>query len=106
MAKANIHPEYFQTKITCITCNNVFMSGSTKGNEIRVDTCSSCHPLYTGKQSFVLAKGRVERFKIKASKQVEIKPKTVEIKPKTQNARTLVLESAKDVLKLTDKVKN
>lgn len=103
MAKANIHPEYFQTKVTCITCSNNFISGSTKGKEIRVDTCSSCHPFYTGKQSFVSAKGRVERFNTKASKQVEIKAKTGEAnKTKTQNNKTIVLETAKDVLKLTD----
>ena len=101
MAKANIHPEYFQTKVTCITCSNNFISGSTKSKEIRVDTCSSCHPFYTGKQSFVLAKGRVERFNTKASKQVEINLKTVEInKAKAQNTKTIVLETAKDVLKL------
>lgn len=101
MAKENIHPEYFQTKVTCITCSNNFISGSTKGKEIRVDTCSSCHPFYTGKQSFVSAKGRVERFNTKASKQVETK--TVETnKPKPQNSKTIVLETAKDVLKLTD----
>ncbi|WDA53738.1 MULTISPECIES: 50S ribosomal protein L31 [unclassified Spiroplasma] len=103
MAKASIHPEYFQTKVTCITCSNNFISGSTKGKEIRVDTCSSCHPFYTGKQSFVSAKGRVERFNTKASKQVETKTKTVEInKAKPQNTKTIVLETAKDVLKLTD----
>lgn len=103
MAKANIHPEYFQTKVTCITCTNNFISGSTKGKEIRVDTCSSCHPFYTGKQSFVSAKGRIERFNIKASKQVETKPKTIQTgKTKNQNSKILVLETAKDILKLNN----
>lgn len=106
MSQTNIHPEYFQTRVTCITCSNNFMSGSTKGKEIRVDTCSNCHPFYTGKQSFAKETGRVERFKTKASQQVETKPKIVETnKTKSQNYKTIVLDSAKDVLKLTDKVK-
>jgi len=27
-----------------------------------VEICSSCHPFYTGKQKFVDAAGRIERF--------------------------------------------
>jgi large subunit ribosomal protein L31 len=27
-----------------------------------VDICSNCHPFYTGKQKFVDAAGRVEKF--------------------------------------------
>lgn len=103
MAKANIHLEYFQTKVTCITCNNNFMSGSTKGKEIRVETCANCHPFFTGKQSFVSARGRVERFNTKLSKQIETKSKTIEVnKTKNHNNKTILLETAKDVLKLTD----
>jgi large subunit ribosomal protein L31 len=30
--------------------------------EIRVDTCAECHPFYTGKQRFVQAAGRVDKF--------------------------------------------
>lgn len=95
MSRENIHPEYFETEITCITCNNHFMSGSTKGKEIRVDSCSNCHPFYTGKQNFVAAKGRVERFLNKASKQAEVKPKEkVEVK-KESNSKVLSLDSFK-----------
>ncbi|TAH57152.1 MAG: 50S ribosomal protein L31, partial [Bacillota bacterium] len=28
----------------------------------RVDTCSNCHPFYTGKQRFTQADGRVDKF--------------------------------------------
>ena len=31
-------------------------------DEIRVDTCSNCHPFYTGKQRFASADGRVDKF--------------------------------------------
>lgn len=30
--------------------------------EIKVETCSECHPFYTGKQRLVDTGGRVERF--------------------------------------------
>ena len=30
-----------------------------------VDICSNCHPFYTGKQKFVDAAGRIERFQKK-----------------------------------------
>ena len=59
--KQGIHPKYNKVKVTCTTCGAVFESGSIL-NEIKVDTCSNCHPFYTGKQTFVQADGRVEKF--------------------------------------------
>jgi len=35
---------------------------STK-DSIRVEICSKCHPYFTGKQKFVDAGGRVDKFK-------------------------------------------
>lgn len=62
MPKTDIHPKYFDAKFICTTCSNEFTCGTTKGEEVRVDTCSNCHPFYTGKQNFSNAEGRVERF--------------------------------------------
>ena len=59
--KKGIHPNYHKIKVTCTTCGAVFETGSIL-NEIKVDTCSNCHPFYTGKQTFVQADGRVEKF--------------------------------------------
>ncbi|RKD23042.1 50S ribosomal protein L31 [Ammoniphilus oxalaticus] len=61
--KSAIHPEYKVTKVTC-ACGNEFETGSVKEN-LRVEICSECHPFYTGKQKFVDAGGRVDRFKRK-----------------------------------------
>jgi ribosomal protein L31 len=36
--------------------------------EIKVDTCSNCHPFYTGKQRFVAADGRIDKFNKKLAK--------------------------------------
>ncbi|MFM1651180.1 50S ribosomal protein L31 [Brevibacillus sp. B_LB10_24] len=61
--KAGIHPNYHTVKVTC-ACGNEFESGSTK-QSLRVEICSNCHPFFTGKQKFVDAGGRVDRFKRK-----------------------------------------
>ena len=59
--KQGIHPKYYQTKVVCTTCGAVFETGSILP-EIKVDTCSNCHPFYTGKQTFTQADGRIEQF--------------------------------------------
>lgn len=59
--KKSTHPEYHRATVTCISCGTTFEVGSTL-KEIKVDTCSNCHPFYTGKQRFVQADGRVDRF--------------------------------------------
>jgi large subunit ribosomal protein L31 len=61
--KAAIHPSYHVTTVTC-ACGNVFETGSIKQN-LRVEICSNCHPFYTGKQKFIDAGGRVDKFKKK-----------------------------------------
>ncbi|MDD3383559.1 MAG: 50S ribosomal protein L31 [Bacilli bacterium] len=62
--KKDIHPKYNKVKVVCTSCGAEFESGSTL-KEIRVDSCSNCHPFYTGKQRFGNAQGRAETFKKK-----------------------------------------
>lgn len=59
--KQAIHPKYEQTKIQC-ACGAVFETGSTK-RDMRVESCSNCHPFFTGRQKLVDAGGRVDKFK-------------------------------------------
>jgi len=47
-------------KVTC-ACGNTFTVGSTK-EEIYTESCSSCHPFYTGQKKIMDTAGRVERF--------------------------------------------
>ncbi len=61
--KPKIHPEYFETTISC-ACGNVIATRSTVKN-IHVEICSACHPFFTGKQKLVDTAGRVERFRRK-----------------------------------------
>lgn len=60
--KEAIHPNYEETKVIC-ACGETFVTRSTKGGDIRVDICSKCHPFFTGKQKFVDAGGRVDKFR-------------------------------------------
>ncbi|MBO6046711.1 MAG: 50S ribosomal protein L31 [Erysipelotrichaceae bacterium] len=62
--RKGIHPNYHKCKVICTSCGAEFETGSVL-KEIRVDTCSNCHPFYTGKQRFANAAGRVEQFKKK-----------------------------------------
>ena len=59
--KEGIHPKYYKAKVICTSCGAEFETGSTLP-EIRVDSCSNCHPFYTGRQRFAQAAGRVEKF--------------------------------------------
>ena len=63
MAKKGIHPVYKPSTITC-ACGNTVETYSTRG-AFSVDICAACHPFYTGKQKFVDAAGRIERFQKK-----------------------------------------
>ncbi len=72
--KKNIHPKYYpDAKVYC-ACGNVFTVGSTR-ESIKIEVCSKCHPLYTGKEKIIDAVGRVERFKQRLRKTEEIKKK-------------------------------
>jgi large subunit ribosomal protein L31 len=68
--KAEIHPKYEKVTVTCTTCGNVFEGGSVL-KEIRVDTCSQCHPFYTGKQKFAQAAGQVDKFNKRIAKKTK-----------------------------------
>ena len=63
--KEGIHPDYHNVTVHC-ACGSTFETRSTiKGNMIRVEICSSCHPFFTGKQKLLDTAGRVERFQKK-----------------------------------------
>ncbi len=58
--KPGIHPVYNEVEVHC-ACGNTFTTRSTK-KEIRLEICSACHPMFTGKQKLIDSAGRVERF--------------------------------------------
>ncbi|PCI25238.1 MAG: 50S ribosomal protein L31 [SAR324 cluster bacterium] len=65
--KPSIHPKYVATTYKC-ACGAEFEFGSTLGGVIKLDVCSNCHPIYTGKEKLMDTAGRIERFKKKYQK--------------------------------------
>lgn len=59
--KADIHPKYEEATITC-ACGKVINTRSTI-KSMHINTCSACHPFYTGQAKFIDAEGRVEQFR-------------------------------------------
>jgi large subunit ribosomal protein L31 len=78
--KEGIHPEYKESKITCV-CGNVIETKSTK-KDIKIEICSNCHPFMTGKQKIMDTAGRVERFNKRYAPKAE-SPKTATAPTKT-----------------------
>jgi len=64
--KAKIHPTWYpEARVHC-ACGSTFTTGSTR-QEIAVEICSACHPLFTGQQKLVDTAGRVDRFNQRAA---------------------------------------
>ena len=82
--KKKIHPVYYpNAKVQC-ACGNVFETGSTK-EIIETEVCFKCHPFYTGKDKIIDTAGRVEKFKKRMAKKVELKTKPK--KPRIKKAK-------------------
>jgi large subunit ribosomal protein L31 len=68
--KKNIHPQVYETLVTC-GCGNSFKTISTK-KELKVEICSNCHPFYKGvATTTVEAKGKIEKFLTKFGKEYQ-----------------------------------
>jgi large subunit ribosomal protein L31 len=117
--KAEIHPEYVECHVHC-GCGNSFTTRATVA-KLAVEICSSCHPFYTGKQKFVDAAGRVEKFQQRFAwkddtigsvlgdaqkargeqrkqlqdEEAKKRQKTLEKKKKTEERRAKILEDKK-----------
>ena len=60
--KKDIHPQYEETKITCM-CGNSWKTRSTR-KELKIEHCSMCHPIYTGAHDVLVdTTGQVDKFK-------------------------------------------
>jgi large subunit ribosomal protein L31 len=56
-----IHPELMLTTVRCTSCGETFTTRSPRA-ELVVDTCSNCHPAYTGVERAARSGSRIERF--------------------------------------------
>jgi large subunit ribosomal protein L31 len=59
--KTTIHPELHLAHITCSTCGTQ-LTTRWAGGDSTVETCSQCHPAYTGRAPRVTGGSRIERF--------------------------------------------
>ena len=66
--KDSIHPAYNEITVSCGSCGSTFQIGSTMKNDLRVEICARCHPLYTGKAKLIDTTGRVDRFQARQQK--------------------------------------
>jgi large subunit ribosomal protein L31 len=55
------HPELVIASARCATCGSEYAFRSTR-SELAVDTCSNCHPAYTGTAPTVARGSRIDRF--------------------------------------------
>lgn len=100
--KKEIHPKYAKSVITC-ACGNVIETRSIKP-EMRIEICSNCHPVFTGKQKYVDTEGRLERFQAMFSASLE-KGKTKKDK-KVRVRRKKVSMDIKNIIADQEKRKN
>lgn len=80
--KEKIHPAFNISQAHCV-CGATYQIGSTK-KDIKVDICSACHPLFTGKEKLIDAEGRVQKFK---KKYAGVKVSTTKRKSKTKKKK-------------------
>ncbi|MFW6256554.1 MAG: 50S ribosomal protein L31 [Bacillota bacterium] len=78
-----IHPELKETTITC-ACGEVYHTKSTR-EDVRIEVCGKCHPVYTGRKRKSAKGGRVERFREKYGLSEE---ETEEVEESTETAET------------------
>lgn len=81
--KQNLHPIYHENaKVRC-ACGHTWTTGSTLP-EISVEICSQCHPFYTGKEKMLDTRGRIDKFKKRASKTEETLKAVMPKKPRVK----------------------
>jgi large subunit ribosomal protein L31 len=68
--KPGIHPDYVTVNVHC-ACGTTWTTRSTKGQELRLEICSNCHPFFTGKQRLIDSAGQIEKFTRKWGKKKE-----------------------------------
>ncbi len=78
--KKGIHPDMGVVQFRCASCNTRWTATSTKLDAkmedfegaqyptIILETCSTCHPFFAEKKTFIDTAGRVEKFKKRFAK--------------------------------------
>ena len=62
-----IHPTIYATLVRCTTCGTGHGLRSTR-EQLSVETCSSCHPAYTGAEQRITSGGQIARFEARRAR--------------------------------------
>lgn len=63
LKKTVVHPATRNVKFLCATCNSCFSILSTlNAEQVGIDVCSQCHPIYVGSGGQGKVRGRAERL--------------------------------------------
>ncbi len=54
--------DYHPSTVSCTTCGNSFETRSTGSAQLKIETCSQCHPAYTGKIRKSHKSDQVDKF--------------------------------------------
>lgn len=73
--REKIHPEYHKDAVQECSCGAIFHIPSTKKN-MKLETCSNCHPFYTGRAESGQTAGQIEKFRKRMEKAQNIKGKS------------------------------
>ena len=60
--KQSIHPASVSTVFECANCGTEIATESTKPALAKLDTCSNCHPAYTGRDVENVSGSRIDAF--------------------------------------------
>lgn len=105
--KEKIHPKYGDVLVSCASCGNQFLIGSTRldgakkefqGKEypsMTLEICSQCHPFFSGKQIYVDTAGRVEKFQRRYGSMTGARPEAAKAKPAPAAATPATAEAKK-----------
>lgn len=95
--KPSIHPVFHtEAKVVC-SCGNTFITGSTK-QEIHVEVCYKCHPLYTGEKRYIDTLGQVGKFQKKQETATKLKERVKIKKTKKTEKEERRPKSLKELL--------
>jgi len=102
--KKDIHPKYFEKATITCSCGAKFIVGSTIEN-MEVEICSQCHPLYTGQKKLVDTAGRVQKFEERLEKAKKMQAEKPKPNPKPKKEVKAKKEVTKDGRKVGKKKK-
>ena len=65
--KTGIHPTQHEAHMICGTCGATFAVRTSAG-ALTLESCSNCHPAYTGRAAHTVGGSRIERFERRYSR--------------------------------------